>query len=490
MFYLYSFIRIQNQFPDLSILAASFEKGTRKFQRGILFSPNAHPRNLFSMRDILEVQLEMMENETPIIALYDGAPEVKPECKMICFTSYDSSWFLAVKDMVNVHITLYMPTWSFEELKEARNLLHLEISEDILASNFTEFGGIPRVCFIGPRIPFHEDYMDSIKQGIQKIQSFSHFIEILQNKRDPERVPHRLFKFVPRLDEFYRCYVSYEFEPISSKIECAVSEHLKAINRSERIQMLNSLEGIGKASSFYGFLFESFAHEILSKYDHFNFKSLSDSSIREIEKPSTQISFVKKESYVEYASSFLHIPLASNFPACDSWFVDQQKKLVIFIQVTSSYHHPVSYDGLKDILEKLSYKIEEIKNYEKILLFVVPESQMAKKFSKQQIVGLPLPNLSDARKRELFVNIFSRIEDELCGKKRKVLAGIGDLSFQSIVKKIGKNANEITLYDVYSHLSEYSTRVRNVLENFFRSISDKSQVENEFEQYVLGLQVQ
>ncbi len=43
--------------------------------------------------------------------------------------SYDASWFLAAKDMVHTHTTLFMPTWSFDELQEARDALKFTISD-------------------------------------------------------------------------------------------------------------------------------------------------------------------------------------------------------------------------------------------------------------------------------------------------------------------------------------------------------------------------
>ena len=112
---------------------------------GNVFYPDGSCTRLESELVMLNLQFDLIDRKSPAIALYDGAPKVEAKCRMICFTSYDASWFLAAKDMVNVHATLFMPTWSIGELKEARKVLNLETTDKRLEANYVEFGGIPRV---------------------------------------------------------------------------------------------------------------------------------------------------------------------------------------------------------------------------------------------------------------------------------------------------------------------------------------------------------
>src|SRR5690349_23934013 len=193
---------------------------------------------------------------------------------------------------------------------------------------------------------------------------------MLDDKQDPNQIPHRLFRFVPDAEFFNQ---EAYFEPISAVVASAVSQHLKARNQSERVEMLLKLEGFSKASSFYGFLFEPHVHEVLIRDKRFQIRSLEDVSIREFVVTSdSQVEYVEKKSYAEYAAPYVQIPLASNYRSYDSWFVDSRNRLVVFLQITSSYHHPVSCDGLDSILLKLKKSNEDIRNYEKVLLFVVP----------------------------------------------------------------------------------------------------------------------
>jgi hypothetical protein len=394
MFYLYTFNRLRKEHPDWTVFAASFRKKTQKFESGSVIFPDGKSDELDTFEDLRKTQRKVLLEQKPVIALYDGAPEVKPKCRMICFTSYDASWFLAAKDMVHTHKTLFMSTWSFEELLEARDALKFTISDKQLEENFAEFGGVARVCFLDPNSAKEKDVYKahkwSLDQGIQEIQNFDHFVRMLKNEVDPEQIPHRLFKFVPDLD--MNNFMAY-LEPISAKVESAISKHLMARNHAERISMLLKLEGVAKASSFYGFLFEPHVHEVLIRKRNFEIRSLEDVSFRTLEiTAECQIEFMEKKSYAEYAAKFLQIPLASNYRSCDSWFVDKQKRLVVFFQVTSSYHHPVCYEGIENVLVKLSQSNQDIVNYDKILLFVVPDTLneiMSIRFTEQQIERYP-----------------------------------------------------------------------------------------------------
>jgi hypothetical protein len=462
-------------------------KKTRNFESALVCFEDGDFEDIVSAESLLKLQLEMIKNKKPVIALYDGAPSVKARCPMICFTSYDASWFLAARDMVGIHATLFMPTWTLDELIEAKNALKLDIMDHQLSKDFGQFGGVPRACFLDSLSTEHKDYESNLEQGIAKIQSFNHFLQMLANKDDPEQIPHRLFQFVPMLDKIYKCFRESIFEPISRTVVFAISEHLKAKNHTERVEMLLKLEGSSKASSFYGFLFETLVLEVLIRDKHFIIQSLEDSSTRAFDVTSdSQIEYIKKKSYAEYASKYLQIPLVSNYPSCDCWFVDTEKRLVIFLQVTSSYHHPVGYGGLEKVLLKLSQSNHDIFTYEKILLFVVPDTRwqkMSTRFTKQTIEGTETPSLPDSKKDCLFKNIFS------ARKESGMLVGFGEKSYKEVLEVVGVNEDVVTLQDVHSKLSEITnTKTRNLLLNFFSSISDVS-VCVDLKQYVLGIPV-
>jgi hypothetical protein len=196
---------------------------------------------------------------------------------------------------------------------------------------------------------------------------------------------------------------------------------------------------------------------------------------------------MEKKSYAEYAAKFLQIPLASNYRSCDSWFVDKQKRLVVFFQVTSSYHHPVCYEGLENVLLKLSQSNQDIFNYEKVLLFVVPDTPkeiMSTGFTKQHIECSPAPILPDSKKNFLFKEVY------IHRKKNGILARFGEKSYNEVVEAVGVDEDVLTLQDVHSKLSMIPTKSRNLLYNYFLSISDISSVgATDLKQYVLGISV-
>jgi hypothetical protein len=47
---------------------------------------------LDTFKDLRNTQRKVLLEQSHVIALYDGAPEIKPKCRMICFTSYDVSF--------------------------------------------------------------------------------------------------------------------------------------------------------------------------------------------------------------------------------------------------------------------------------------------------------------------------------------------------------------------------------------------------------------
>jgi hypothetical protein len=221
-----------------------------------VFFPDQTRADLFCLTDMTKLQLNILQEEdngVNLIALYDGAPEIKPECRMICFTSYDASWFSAGHDMTGIHATLYMSTWSLSELEDARTALKLNITDQTLSENFYRFGGIPRICFLDPASVEYKHFKTLLDQGIQRIQSFEHFIQMLAN------LDNCLFQFVHVLDHINFFLDSY-FEPTSSLVESAISKHLQARNHNERVEMLLKLEGVSRASSFFVFLFEPHVH--------------------------------------------------------------------------------------------------------------------------------------------------------------------------------------------------------------------------------------
>jgi hypothetical protein len=153
-------------------------------------------------------------------------------------------------------------------------------------------------------------------------------------------IPHCLFQFIPVADEIYNYFLLSRLEPISAVVASAISQHLQGRNQAERVEMLQKLEGGAKASSFYGFLFEPQAHEVLIRERHFQIRSLDDSSVRALDfTADSQIEFIDKKSCAEYADTFLQIPLASNYRSRDSWFVGKLRRFLVFFQVTSSYRY-------------------------------------------------------------------------------------------------------------------------------------------------------
>jgi uncharacterized membrane protein len=117
---------------------------------------------------------------------------------------------------------------------------------------------------------------------------------------------------------------------------------------------------------------------------------------------------------------------------------------------------------------------------------------MSARFTRQQIENAPLPHLSDAKKHLIFKNVFNQVElDASSGQSKRVLSRIGKKSYEEIIEKCSndhKSEDEITLEDVYFHIKEFSTYVRNVLVRYFHQICDSHSSDN-LKQYVIGIPI-
>jgi hypothetical protein len=114
IFYLYFFQRFRNEYPDATIVTASFIK-ERELKKCVVFEPGM----------VEGVEYEKIPDIKDSIHLYDGPPKIEPsDNKMVCFTSPNYKWLDGMEKAAN-HIPLYLPVWTLQELWEANELLEL-----------------------------------------------------------------------------------------------------------------------------------------------------------------------------------------------------------------------------------------------------------------------------------------------------------------------------------------------------------------------------
>jgi hypothetical protein len=128
--------------------------------------------------------------------LYDGPPPVEPVgVKMITFTSPNFVWLDSMKKHAS-HKKLFMPVWDIDELRDAVEMLGLNIDDAELEKRFTFFGGSARYCLSKDEEFVNEAYTD-VNIALSKISGFQMVEDCLNGNLDNDKIVHRLMHYMP-----------------------------------------------------------------------------------------------------------------------------------------------------------------------------------------------------------------------------------------------------------------------------------------------------
>ncbi|OQR89179.1 hypothetical protein THRCLA_22729 [Thraustotheca clavata] len=345
IFYQYFFSRYRKEYPDIPIIAASFNK--KQVQKCVVFVPYKAPI-IIKKLDFLDI-----ESDYPnAIHLYDGPPNMKPnDSKLVTFTSPNSSWFNFIRKNVGFHHPLYMPVWEFAELARAVDLLELDLTINELYRRFYEFGGEVRFC-LQTNIDDYQEGEDSLQQAIKNINTVEALQSCFDLKVSMEHLIHRLLHYVPKTNPRFAT-----LKIGSEGVENALYNKLGLKFLKEREKLMLWLEGAGKASTFYGWLFENLAHEILIEGGVFKCTILEESDAMN-ERDLYIVPAVRR--YDRFKNDFTlekifynayHIPISQTFLSIGPFYYSNE--VVTMFQITKSSNHPVNPAGLIDLFIKL-----------------------------------------------------------------------------------------------------------------------------------------
>jgi hypothetical protein len=236
----------------------------------------------------------------------------------------------------------------------------------------------------------NEEYVEKgwvkIRQGLSKIKSLENVESCFDVETDlDEVVQHRLMCYnIPDPN----CLFLADLVPASVEISLLMKAKLDKGLEHERSKLMHWLEGSGKASTFAGWLFENFVHEVLENGGKFTLRSLGFPNSESIQLLMGKQSgiyerFKEKLALDQIFRGIYHAPEASNLESVDS-FIIIGNVLVLF-QITRNASHPVAAEGIVDLLRKLD-KLEEVKAGEMTvqLVFVVP-IQMSATYRPQPV---------------------------------------------------------------------------------------------------------
>jgi hypothetical protein len=218
------------------------------------------------------VEINRFRSRNPeAIHLYDGPPSVEPaDSKMVAFTSPNFGWLDSMRKNKKGHCKLYMPVWELGELWEAVQLLNLDISLDDLIKRFKQFGGVPRYCLITHPDEYQEA-LDELEEAIEMIKTFEVVQSCFEKSMPINLVVHRLLYYIPKENPRF---ATLRFGSDQLGLQIYVRLNIKL--SQERAKLIYWLEGAGKASSFYGWLFENLVHENLIKGGNFPYIQLEE----------------------------------------------------------------------------------------------------------------------------------------------------------------------------------------------------------------------
>ena len=192
LFYNYVLTMLRKQRPDTTIVTASFNQ-TQDLEDCYVFVPNCKPRQLSS-----DEFYKIDQIHPKSLHLYDGAPKTARSVrKMMVFTGPNPAWMKYLTKVPGAK-KFFMDGWTYKELLEANRRLNLGIAEQDIYERYMLFGGVARYC-LGD--------LDVLAQGkaaltkaVGYITTLSDVRDCLNDKKDANAVVHRLFHYLPNLD--------------------------------------------------------------------------------------------------------------------------------------------------------------------------------------------------------------------------------------------------------------------------------------------------
>lgn len=208
LFYLYFASRFRQEYPDVPIVVVK-TRMDRHLEKCVLFPVAGEPINYGD---------EMPEIDGALY-LYDGPPVSRALfSKMICFTLPNREW-LSIVRASEVHLTMYFPDWTLEELKIGLRLKGDVFEEDKLQEDFNSFGGNPRYC-LRTDAQFREKDLWEVTNAIATIPSLC---EIM----DQEDIFGVLFHMNPIITPETPPFVDrFSWKFASAEIESAFAENI------------------------------------------------------------------------------------------------------------------------------------------------------------------------------------------------------------------------------------------------------------------------
>ena len=248
---------------------------------------------------------------------------------------------------------VYMPTWTFEELEICRQELFPEVSMEQMERLFRIWGGIPRtVLQRANRDPsVLKDEMESAL-SVCNLEVCVHAVGEMNSDKD---VSHRCLHVVVENDNYSRVKLRFG----SPYIEHRLIQSFIQYQRQQLVEFLAAADGQADYAALRGYIFEGFAHSVLSRGGTFTVRPLqTDSSEQDLKVQPTDWKTFSRLNDVDMTSSLAYWqPIQSNLASVDAMtkatkFESSEEWQPALFQMTISVTHPIKVTGLQLILER------------------------------------------------------------------------------------------------------------------------------------------
>eukprot|EP00978_Attheya_sp_CCMP212_P023970 scaffold74622_cov64-Attheya_sp.AAC.4 len=242
------------------------------------------------------------------------------------------------------------------ELQEAIVELSLCIDDEELMKRYSLFGGSARYC-LSVDTDFVAQGKVDLKQALSKIKSLADVETCFDGSADLGDTVHRLMHYViPNPQQLFMA----DLVPASVEVSIMMKEKLDKDLDHERVKLMHWLDGIGKASTFSGWRFENFVHELFQKGGKFKRRRLAMNpeaapDLTLVEQTGIYKRFKEKMAFDQIFREIYHTPEIANLQSVDS------------------FCYFASLEGIVTLLKKLEL-LEDVKKCKVAvqLVFVVP----------------------------------------------------------------------------------------------------------------------
>jgi hypothetical protein len=352
LLYLYVFRRYRLDNPNVTIVVATFDKGSKMIECW-KYKPGKDPKRCS--------EIPATKNA---VHFYDGPPSRLPRYrKMVCFSCPNYNWIDLHRKEVR-HECLWFPPWTLEELVDANDVCELGLGEETITDRYNFFGGSARYC-LSTDDRFVERGRGRLQEKTLSIDSRDKLQLCLRDSGN-DTLSHQIFHLMPEISDIFPfVFLKAKSFACSKAVDDLICTRIREKQKAQHHELVEMIRDIPEASSFRGILFERSTHLHLGRGGGFELRSLDSS-----------------RNFIQEIPAGRYSKMKTGCESIDGVVVLDDR--VLLFQATVASTHSVNAHGICEVLKSIG-KLDDFVNgnTEVLLVFVVPPDTT--NFRKQQI---------------------------------------------------------------------------------------------------------